>query len=440
MVMLNRLYRLAAWLLALGLMASAALPTGVYAQDTGGAEDALTMYVFMSETCPHCRAQKPFLQRLDSEHDRLSIVSMEVMTTDEHHELLRAMAAAHEVRPGSVPMVFLGGEVWVGDSTQIRAEIESTVNRCLAGACVDPRQMAMEAAENAKPEAAEALIRLPFIGAVDMAVQPLLVSTLMIAFVDGFNPCSIWILTILLALVLHSGSRSRVVLVGLTFLFTTAAIYGAFIAGVFSVLAYATYLPWVYWIVALFALTFGVINVKDYFWFKRGFSFTIDDKHKPGIFKGFRELMVNGKSPLALMGATIVMASGIALIELPCTAGFPVIWSGLVNANEVTGFAFLGLLGIYLFIYLLIELVIFGIAVVKLRVDRFQEGHGRILKLIGGVIMIALAIVLLAAPELMSGIGSSMGVFLGAFAVTGLIVVLHRYVLPKVGVRIGDDW
>ena len=440
MVMLNRLYRLAAWLLALGLMASAALPTGVQAQEAEIAADPLIMYVFMSETCPHCQAQKPFLQRLDAEQERLEVVAMEVMTTDEHHDLLRAMAAAHDVRPGSVPMVFLGGEVWVGDSGQIRAEIEATVDRCLNETCVDPRQMAMEATENAKPEAAEALIRLPFIGAVDMAVQPLLVSTLMIAFVDGFNPCSIWILTILLALVLHSGSRSRVVLVGLTFLFTTAAIYGAFIAGVFSVLAYATYLPWVYWIVALFALTFGVINVKDYFWFKRGFSFTIDDKHKPGIFKGFRELMVNGKSPLALMGATIVMASGIALIELPCTAGFPVIWSGLVNANEVTGFAFLGLLGIYLFIYLLIELVIFGIAVVKLRVDRFQEGHGRILKLIGGVIMIALAIVLLAAPELMSGIGSSMGVFLGAFAVTGLIVVLHRYVLPKVGVRIGDDW
>ncbi len=440
MVMLNRLYRLAAWLLAFGLMASVALPSGVQAQSAEQSGGDLTMYVFMSETCPHCQAQKPFLRNLEAEHDALSIESMEVMTTDEHHDLLRAMAAAHEVRAGSVPMVFLGGEVWVGDSGQIRTEIRQTVERCLSEVCADPRQMATEAAETAEPEQAAALIRLPLIGEIDLAVQPLMVSTLMIAFVDGFNPCSIWILTILLALVLHSGSRGRVVLVGLTFLLTTAAIYGGFIAGVFSVLAYAAYLPWVYWIVALFALVFGVVNVKDYFWFKRGFSFTIDDKHKPGIFKGFRELMVNGKSPLALMGATIVMAGGIALIELPCTAGFPVIWSGLVNANDVTGMAFLGLLAVYLSVYLLIELVIFLIAVVKLRIDRFQEGHGRILKLIGGVIMIALAIVLLAAPELMSGIGSSMGVFLGAFAFTGLIVVMHRYVLPKLGIRIGDGW
>ncbi|MFP4208720.1 MAG: thioredoxin [Wenzhouxiangella sp.] len=440
MVMLHRLYRIAAWLLALGLMAGLALPSAVHAQQAAPGEKPLTMYVFMSETCPHCQAQKPFLQRLDEEHDRLEVVFMEVMTSNEHHDLLRAMAAAHEVRPGSVPMIFLGGEVWVGDSEQIRAEIQSTLDACLTGQCPDPRAMATARAQDSEPEQVEALIRLPFVGAIDLSVQPLIASTLMISFVDGFNPCSIWILTILLALVLHSGSRGRVVLVGLTFLITTATIYGAFIAGVFSVLAYAAYLPWMYWVVALLALIFGAVNIKDYFWFKRGFSFTIDDKHKPGIFKGFRELMVNGKSPWALMGTTIVMAGGIALIELPCTAGFPVIWSSLMSANDVQGLEFLSLLAVYLLIYLSIELVIFGIAVVKLRIDRFQEDQGRILKLIGGVIMIALAVVLIAAPELMSGIGSSMSVFVAAFAATGLIVVLHRYILPRLGIRIGDGW
>ena len=403
-------------------------------------EPALTMYVFMSETCPVCEAQKPFLDRLAREHEGLEIVQMEVMLTNVYHDLLRSMAAAHDARPGSVPMIFLGGEVWVGDSRPIRDEIRAQINRCLDGSCPDPLVMAEDRIDAPRAEREAAVINLPLIGAIDLSVQPLIFSTLMIAFVDGFNPCSIWVLTILLALVLHSGSRFRVMLVGLTFLFTTAAIYGAFIAGVFSVLAFAAYLPWIYWIVALFALGFGAVNVKDYFWFKRGFSFTIDDKHKPGIFKGFRELMTNGRSPLALIGATILMASGIALIELPCTAGFPVIWSSLVSANEVRGLDFLLLLGVYLLVYLLIELVIFGIAVVKLRIDRFQEDQGRFLKLVGGVIMIALALVLIAAPELMSNVGAALGVFVLAFAVTGLIVVLHRRILPKFGIRIGDGW
>ena len=403
-------------------------------------EPALTMYVFMSETCPVCQAQKPFLDRLAEEHEGLEILQMEIMLTNVYHDLLRSMAAAHDVRPGSVPMIFLGGEVWVGDSRPIRDDIRAQINRCLDGSCPDPRALAEAGADTPRAEREAAVVNLPLIGAIDLSLQPLIFSTLMIAFVDGFNPCSIWVLTILLALVLHSGSRFRVLLVGLTFLLTTAAIYGAFIAGVFSILAFAAYLPWIYWIVALFALAFGAVNVKDYFWFKRGLSFTIDDKHKPGIFKGFRELMTNGRSPLALVGATILMASGIALIELPCTAGFPVIWSSLVSANDVRGLEFLTLLAVYLLVYLGIELVIFGIAVVKLRIDRFQEDQGRFLKLVGGVIMIALALVLIAAPELMSNVGAAMGVFVLAFAVTGLIVVLHKRILPRLGIRIGDGW
>jgi cytochrome c biogenesis protein CcdA/glutaredoxin len=423
------------------LLAAAALaaPAAAAEQDS----PAVTMYVFMSEACPVCNAQKPFLESLGRQYPELRILQMEVMTASEHRPLLQAMAAAHDVRPGSVPMIFLGGQVWTGDSSQIRTEIAARVRSCLAEGCPDAQELIALQRDRVSigpvPEA-DAIIDVPLVGKVDLSVQPLLLSTSLIAFVDGFNPCSIWILTMLLVLVLHSGSRARVLLVGLTFLVTTALIYGMFIAGVFSILAFASYLPWITWLVALFALTFGLVNVKDYFWFKRGFSFTIDDKHKPGIFKGFRDLMTNGRSPLALMGATIVMASGIALIELPCTAGFPVIWSGLVRAHEVSWLEFVLLLGVYLLIYLGIELVIFTIAVVKLRVDRFQESHGRILKLIGGVIMVALAVVLIAAPEAMSQVGPAMGVFLFAFALSGLIIVAHRYLLPRIGIRIGDGW
>jgi hypothetical protein len=58
------------------------------------------------------------------------------------------------------------------------------------------------------------IIMLPLIGAIDLSRQSLLVSTLLISFVDGFNPCSIWVLTMLLAITLHSGSRKKIIIVG----------------------------------------------------------------------------------------------------------------------------------------------------------------------------------------------------------------------------------
>lgn len=97
--------------------------------------NSLTMHVFMSETCPHCRAQKPFLANLDARHPDLEIRHLEIMTTREHHDLLRNMAALHDVQPGSVPMIFVGGRVWTGDSRQIRREILDHVEACLKDRC-----------------------------------------------------------------------------------------------------------------------------------------------------------------------------------------------------------------------------------------------------------------------------------------------------------------
>lgn len=107
----------------------------VLAADDPAPLNGLTMHVFMSETCPHCRAQKPFLASLDARHPELDVVHMEVMTSREHHDLLRNMASLHGVQPGSVPMIFVGGRVWTGDSRQIRREIADHVEACMNGGC-----------------------------------------------------------------------------------------------------------------------------------------------------------------------------------------------------------------------------------------------------------------------------------------------------------------
>ncbi len=124
---LNRLFL---FLAVLGLPISAAV-----AIDEPEPVNGLTMHVFMSETCPHCQAQKPFLASLDQHHPELDILHLEIMTTREHHALLRNMASLHGVQPGSVPMIFVGGRVWTGDSRQIRREIADHVAACLDDGC-----------------------------------------------------------------------------------------------------------------------------------------------------------------------------------------------------------------------------------------------------------------------------------------------------------------
>jgi hypothetical protein len=54
--------------------------------------------------------------------------------------------------------------------------------------------------------------------------------------------------------------------------------------------------------------------------------------------------------------------------------------------------------------------------------------------------MVALAVVLLVAPEMMSQVGPALGIFAFAFALTGLIIVTHRHLLPRLGIKLGDGW
>ena len=413
-------------LLLIVLVAPWASPTAGATTDSA---QEVRMFVFWGDGCPHCDDQKPFLRQLEREFPQLHLEELEVWRSDTHHRLFVALAVAHGIEPGSVPTTFVGGRVWVGDGPQIRREIRQTIQQELSGLGAADGDTATDSRSLARPipeDERRRSIDIPLVGQVDLTVQPIVITTLLIAFVDGLNPCSLWVLTLLLGLVIHSGSRGRIALVGITFLTTTALIYGGFIAGVFSVLSYVLYLTWVQWLVAGFALIFGLVNIKDYFWFKTGPSFTIADSHKPGIYRGIRTLLNPQLTGFGLLFATVVMASGIALVELPCTAGFPVLWSGILAEQGITGMYFLTLLALYLLIYLLIELVVFFIALITLRMGRFQESQGRNLKLIGGVIMVALAGVLVLNPDLMNDLGSTLLIFAGAITLALVIIGVRR--------------
>ena len=152
-----------------------------------------------------------------------------------------------------------------------------------------------------------------------------------------------------------------------------------------------------------------------------------------------RRVMDASQSFWGLAGATVVMAAGVSLVEFSCTAGFPVLWTNLLAAQKVTALAFALLLLLYLVIYQIDELVIFFTAVFTLKASRLEEKQGRILKLIGGTLMLTLAGVMVINPALMNNLSSSLLIFGIAFAAAGLVLLLHRRILPAFGIWIGSE-
>jgi hypothetical protein len=371
---------------------------------------------FYGDGCPHCAAQGRRMADWESRFPGVQIRAYEVWNDAANAALFREVAAAHGVEATAVPATFIAGRVWIGYSDTVGALMEGLL-ATLTTVEAPPEVAADPAPAN--------VISVPLLGEVEVAAGSLVAMTALVALVDGVNPCSLWVLTLLLAFALRTGNRRDLILVGVTFLAVTSAVYGLFIVGLFGGLNLIGMRPWIRVATATIALVFAAINLKDYLWDGRGPSLSIPDHRKPAIYRRMRAV-TNADSRGAMLAGSATLALGASLVELPCTAGFPVIWTTTLAAQEVAATTFIVLLGLYLTIYLLDELAIFGTAAVTLRATKLQERQGRALKLISGMLMAALGLGLLLAPGLMDSVLGAVGLVAGAMVASGVILLIER--------------
>jgi cytochrome c biogenesis protein CcdA len=375
------------------------------------ADAEVELIMFWGVGCPYCAEEWEFLAVLQDDYPELRVTGYEVRYEPANLDLFIATMTERGLEARSIPTTILGEQVWegfdVGTGDQIRAAVAT----------------ALDSAPAPVPDESSDVIRLPLIGAVDVGSSSLVVSTFLIALVDGFNPCSLWALSILLALVLRTGSRRRVLAIGGAFLVVTTLLYGLYIGGIYGLLSYAAHQSWIRLAMAGVALGFGVINLKDYFWFRRGPSLTIPDERKPWLYRRMRAVAATDKALAAALAGTVVLAVGVSVLETPCTAGYPLLWTNLLAEQDIGLAGTIPLFALYMLVFLLDELVVFGVALFAMRAMRLEERAGRILKLIGGAVMIVLAGTLVFAPEAMSSLSGAMAVFGTALvAIVGILV------------------
>lgn len=453
----HKTLRLLGWII-LTILAIALLTLSSPKPVTAQEGNPVVVYMFWGEGCPHCAAAKVWFEEITPQYPEIEFRYYEIYNSVENQEKFVKMADAYGFQAWGVPTIFIGDNYWEGYAESLNAEIEDVIQRCIANGCKDAgagiivpavTQPASPIAtlvpgletssETGEPTTQGRVIKLPLIGEINLNNQSLFVATALIAFVDGVNPCSIWVLTMLIALTLHTGSRKRVALIGVIFITITAAVYALFIAGLFTFLTFISFVTWIQVVVALVALLFALINIKDYFWYKEGVSFTISDDKKPGLFKRMRKVLDASDSLWGIISATVVLAAGVSLVEFSCTAGFPVLWTNMLSSQGVETGEFVLLLLLYMLIYQIDELVIFFVAVFTLKASRMEEKHGRILKLIGGTLMLTLAGVMIFNPNLLNDLNSALVIFAVAFGLTALILLVHRTILPKFGIWIGTE-
>ena len=393
------------------------------------AEPAAELVLYWGDGCPNCEVEREWLATVAEEHPDLTITQYEVWKDADNRELFVAAGEELGFEASSVPTTVIGERVWIGWTDPIQEDVADAIDLVLDGKTPPPGVYGTPGAGTCSEEDFECavedpvIVDIPIFGEVSLGDKSLLMSTLIIGFVDGVNPCSLWVISVLLTIVIRTASRRRVVAIGTTFLTVTAGMYALYMAGIYSALSVVGFVGKIQLVVAIVAGIFGIVAVKDYFAFKKGLSFTIKDSSKPGIYKRVRDA-AGHRALIPALGATVALAVAVSLMETPCTAGFPVLWTGMLQAQGVGAAETVALFFAYMLPFLLDEMIVFGVAVVTMRASKMQEKHGELLKLVAGVTMLALAGTMVFAPAVMESPVGALALFGAAFALTGVIHVV----------------
>ena len=234
------------------------------------------------------------------------------------------------------------------------------------------------------------------------------VLTIILAGLDSFNPCAFFILIFLLNLLLYARSRKRMLLIGGIFIIFSALLYAIFMFLLLGlILVLNQYLIFITIIAGSLALILGAINIKDFFFYKKGASLSIPDSKKPGIYKQMRGLVKNPKLFASIFG-TIILAATINFYELLCTLGLPWVFTtrleDLLISNQITLSDVTTYIIFYNIIYVIPLILIVLLFIITLGKRKLSEWHGQIMKLETGIMLASFGFIFLFDYKLLENI------------------------------------
>lgn len=340
----------------------------------------VTIDFFYTNYCPHCAGEKVFFEKLVIDYPSVVINYYEVSANQSNIALMLGKGESLGVEVKGVPFTVIGDDYvigWFSEETT-GAEIIRFINDELSN-------------DN---------IILPFIGEVDTSRASLPFVTVLIGFLDGFNPCAMWVLLFIITLLLGFEDRARMWLYGLTFIFASGVVYFLILAAWLNLFLAIGFISHVRFIVGFVALTAGFLNLKEYFSNKRGGCKVVKGERQKKIFDKISCIMQERNTVLALIGL-VALAFMVNLIELVCSAGLPAVYTQILVLNNLGGFEYYSYLLLYTLVFMFDDVFIFVVAMITLKATGVSTKYKRLSNLIGGLIIISVGLLLIFRPDLL---------------------------------------
>ena len=388
----------------------------------GGA--VIHVYFFWTNKCPHCLDMLPVVTQLAEKSDDIKLHSLQLIGEKENINRYQYMAMKLGQSAQSVPAILFCNSMRTGfDKERTPALLINDIELC--------RQHIKDTGsiESLSYQKLEHLqIKLPFIGAINTRqLESLPLITILLASMDAFNPCAFFVLMFLLSMMLHTHSRSRMLLIGLVFIFMSGLMYFLFMTAWLNLFRVIGQLDVITSAAGLVAVVIGLLNIKDFFWFKQGVSLAISDSARQTLFQRMKALL-STSSMSAVLLATISLALFANLYEFLCTAGFPMVYTRILTLADMPNWKYYSYLVLYNMVYILPLLFIVILFTWTMGSRKLQESDGRNLKFMSGIMMLSLGLILLLSPELLQNIMLTALVLLIVVLISLVVIILDKQI------------
>jgi len=354
-------------------------------------------HVFFLPTCPHCHAEFAFLDKIKIRYPDIKIIKHDVSDSKEV-VLMMDYANKFGLDPNylGTPFLIYNNEYIVGfgnDETTGR-EIETLFNKTKTLAKAEaPKQAAKE-----EIKVENNTITLPLFGQVDLVKTSLPVLAIILGFIDGFNPCAMWVLVYLISIIIEMKDRKKIYTLVGTFLAASGILYFLFMTAWLNLFLLIGYVHAITLAIGLFAIYFGAMSIYSYLASGGHVACDLIDFKTQQKTRSKIKQLVTSPMNIATFFGMVVLAFAINSIEFVCSSALPAIFTQvLANANISTAAHYMYIL-LYDLFFMLDDIIIFTLAAVA--VDKFVgDKYADICKIIGGAIMICLGIMMTFFPE-----------------------------------------
>ena len=344
-------------------------------------KEKINIYLFRGKGCPHCADEEKWLESIKKEYgDYINVYDYEVWYNKDNAKLLDKVKKKLNTYSSSIPFTIIGEKYYVGFSDTTSSNMENQIKTYLD----------LDSSNK---------LKLPILGEVNTKEVSIPIVAIVLGFIDGFNPCAMWILLFLINMLFNLDDKKKSWILGFTFLFISGLVYFLSMLGINLVLNIIA-ISFIKILLAIFILIAGILNFRKYLKTRKEEAgcTVVDSRKRKKLTHKMKKIMNSKTFILALIG-TIVLAASVNLIELACSLGFPLIFSEILNINHISGLSRIIYLIIYIIFYMIDDIAVFTISMITLTATGITNKYNKLCTLVSSIIMIIMGILLIVKPD-----------------------------------------